>query len=338
MNLFSLLIFRPMGWILQLLYSFIQNYGLALIAFTVLIKLLILPLNVKSQKAMLKQQKLQPLMQEIQKKYAHDKDKQSQELMKLYKENDASPTAGCLPMLIQFPLIIGLYTVLRMPLSFMRGVNFNTPENINKVIELQKLVKGIPELAKSAGETFLNSSMKTLADNFQIEMSSFASTLADMGYTQFADWKVNFNFLGLDLSRYPSEFPLLSFIFGGESIPVETILSTLPLLIIPVLAGVTSWILAKMTQNKQKPSTAQANNGQTEDTAAQMNKSMTLMMPIMSLVFSYTLPSGIGMYWIVSNVVQMIQQKATAVIFKKKEDEIVVIDTIKKNGKNGKNR
>ncbi len=338
MNLFSLLIFRPMGWLLQLLYSFIQNYGLALIAFTVLIKLLILPLNIKSQKAMLKQQKLQPLMQEIQKKYAHDKEKQSQELMKLYKENGASPTAGCLPMLIQFPLIIGLYTVLRMPLSFMCGVNFNTPENINKVLELQKLVKGIPELAKNAGETFLNSNMKTLADNFQIEMSSFASSLADMGYTQFADWKVNFNFLGLDLSRYPSEFPLLSFIFGGESIPVETILSTLPLLIIPVLAGVTSWILAKMTQNKQQASAAQANGGQTEDTAAQMNKSMTLMMPIMSLVFSYTLPSGIGMYWIVSNVVQMIQQKVTAVIFKKKEDEIVVIDTIKKNGKNGKNR
>lgn len=334
MNLFSLLIFRPMGWILHLLYSFIQNYGLALIAFTILIKLLILPLNIKSQKAMLKQQKLQPLMQEIQKKYAHDKDKQSQEIMKLYKENGASPTAGCLPMLIQFPLIIGLYTVLRMPLSFMCGVNFNTPENINKVIDLQKLVKGIPELAKTASDAFLNSNMKTLADNFQIEMSSYASALADLGHTQFADWKVNFNFLGLDLSRYPSEFPLMSFIFGGESIPAELIWSTLPLLIIPVLAGVTSWILAKMTQNKQPAAKTQDGN---EDTAAQMNKSMTLMMPIMSLVFSYTLPAGIGMYWIVSNVVQMIQQYATTKIFKKKEDEIVVIDTIKKNRKDSKN-
>lgn len=337
MNLFSLLIFRPMGWILQVLYSFIQNYGLALIAFTVLIKLLILPLNIKSQKAMLKQQKLQPLMQEIQKKYAHDKEKQSQELMKLYKENGASPTAGCLPMLIQFPLIIGLYQVLRMPLSFMRGVNFNTPENINKVIELQGLVKNIPELAKNASDTFLKSTMETLANNFQIEMSSFAATLSDMGYTQFADWKVNFNFLGLDLSRYPSEFPLMSFIFGGETIPMETIRATLPLLIIPILAGVTSWILSKMTQAKQQK-TQQASAGSAEDTTAQMNKSMTVMMPLMSLFFSYTLPSGIGLYWIVSNVVQMIQQYVTTMIFKKKEDEIVVIDTIKKNGKNGKNR
>ncbi len=337
MNLFSVLIFRPMGWILQVLYSFIQNYGLALIAFTVLIKLLILPLNIKSQKAMLKQQKLQPLMQEIQKKYAHDKDKQSQELMKLYRENGASPTAGCLPMLIQFPLIIGLYQVLRMPLSFMRGVNFNTPANINKVIELQNIVKGIPELAANAGDTFLNSTMETLANNFQIEMSSFAATLADMGYTQFADWKVNFNFLGLDLARYPSEFPLFSFIFGGNTIPMETIWATLPLLLIPILAGVTSWLLAKMTQMKQK-NTQTANNAQAEDTAAQMNKSMTLMMPLMSLFFSYTLPSGIGLYWIVSNVVQMIQQYVTTKIFKRKEDEIVVIDTIKKNGKNGKNR
>ncbi len=336
MNLFSLLIFRPMGWILQVLYTFIQNYGLALIVFTVLIKLLILPLNIKSQKAMFKQQKLQPLMQEIQKKYAHDRDKQSQELMKLYKENDASPTAGCLPMLIQFPLIIGLYSVLRMPLSFMRGVNFNTPENINKVLDLQNLVKSIPELAKTAGDTFLNSSMETLANNFQIEMSSFAATLSEMGYTQFADWKVNFNFLGLDLSRYPNEFPIMRFLFGGEVIPMETVWATLPLLIIPVLAGVTSWMLTKMTQNKQQAQ--QTNTGSTDDTSAQMSKSMNVMMPLMSLFFSYTLPSGIGLYWIVSNVVQMIQQYVTNKIFKRKEDEIVVIDTIKKNGKNGKNR
>ncbi len=331
MNLFSILIFRPMGWILQVLYTFIQNYGLALIVFTVLIKLLILPLNVKSQKAMLKQQKLQPLMQEIQKKYAHDKEKQSQELMKLYKENGASPTAGCLPLLIQFPLIIGLYQVLRMPLSFMRGIDFNTAENINKVLDLQRIVKTIPELAASAKDTFLNSTMEMLANNYQIEMSSFAAKLSDMGYTQFADWKVNFNFLGLDLSRYPSEFPLLRFIFGGAPIPLETLWATLPLLAIPVLAGVTSWILSKMTQNKQK---TQNTTVQAEDTSAQMNKSMTIMMPLMSLFFSYTLPSGIGLYWIISNVVQMIQQYVTEKMFNKREDEIVVVDTIKKNRKN----
>ncbi len=334
MNLFSVLIFRPMGWILQLLYSFIQNYGLALIVFTVLIKLLILPLNVKSQKAMLKQQKLQPLMQEIQKKYAHDKEKQSQELMKLYKANGASPTAGCLPMLIQFPLIIGLYQVLRMPLSFMRGINFNAAENINKVIELQKLVGENAALAATAKNGFLTGTMENLANMFQIEMSSFASSLTDLGFTQFADWKVNFSFLGLDLSRYPSEFPLFSLLFGGEFSEAQ-FWATLPLLLIPVLACVTSWILAKMTQNKQKDNPQQSStNSATAETTEQMNKSMTLMMPIMSLFFSYTLPAGIGLYWIVSNVFQMIQQYWTTTIFKKKEDEILVIDTIKKNRKN----
>ena len=337
MNLFSLLIFRPMGWLLQILYSFIQNYGLALIVFTVLIKLLILPLNIKSQKAMYKQQKLQPLMQEIQKKYAHDKEKQSQELMKLYKENGASPTAGCLPMLIQFPLIIGLYQVLRMPLSFMLGVDFNTPENINKVIDLQRLVSENATLAATAKDGFLTGTMENLANLFQIEMSSFASSLANLGQSQFADWKINFDFLGLDLSRYPSEFPLFSFLFGGQ-LDEAQFWATLPLLLIPALAGITSWILAKMTQNKQKNTQQTSTSTTAEDTTAQMNKSMTLMMPLMSLFFSYTLPAGIGLYWIVSNVFQLVQQHVTNVILKRKEDEIVVIDTIKKNRKNGKDR
>lgn len=95
-NIFTWLIVQPMGFIIELIYNFIPNYGVALIIFTIIIKLLILPLNLKSQKSMVKQQKLMPQLQELQKKYANDKEKLNKEMMELYQANGANPASGCL--------------------------------------------------------------------------------------------------------------------------------------------------------------------------------------------------------------------------------------------------
>lgn len=330
-TIFTWLIVKPMGFIIKLIYDFIPNYGVALIIFTVLIKLLILPLNLKSQKSMVKQQKLAPQLQELQRKYANDKDKLNKEMMELYRANDANPASGCLPLFLQFPIIIGLFQVVQKPLSYMLGINFNLPENINKVINLQQIVAGSEALAQSAPNGFLNMTMEQLANNFQIAMSNFASNPAVQG---FSDWVINFNFLGLDLSRYPSEvWGPLSALLAGQISPA--LLSTLPLLIIPALSGLTSWALSKMTSSSTPQPQAQPG---ADDTAASMTKSMSLMMPLMSVFFTFTLPSGVGLYWIVSNVVQIVQQYFTVALFKKKEENTVVVDTIKKNRKDRKKR
>lgn len=327
LNIFSLLIVRPMGFIIELIYNFIPNYGVALILFTILIKLIILPLNLKSQRSMVKQQKLAPQLQELQRKYANDKDKLNKEMMELYKANDANPASGCLPLLLQFPIIIGLFQVIQKPLSYIIGIDFNLPENINKVINLQQIVANNAELSAVAPNGFLTMTMEDLANNFQIAMSNFAANPAVQG---FSDWIINFDFLGLDLSRYPSEvWGPLSMLIGGQISP--SLLSVLPLLAVPVIAGLTSWLLTKMTPSN--PAQNNTTSGGPEDTAASMNKSMTLMMPLMSVFFTFTLPSGVGLYWIVSNVVQMIQQYFTVKYFKKKEENSVVVDTVKKNRK-----
>ena len=331
-NIFTWLIVQPMGFIIELIYNFIPNYGVALIIFTIIIKLLILPLNLKSQKSMVKQQKLMPQLQELQKKYANDKEKLNKEMMALYQANGANPASGCLPMLLQFPIIIGLLQVIQKPLSYMLRINFNAPENINAVINLQQIVANNPDLSATAPAGFLTSSMADLADRFQIAMSNFAANPAVQG---FSDWIINFNFLGLDLSRYPSEvWGPLNALFVGQVSP--QLWATLPLLLIPALSGLTSWMLSKMTpQNTPQPSptsgaTAEANP------AASMSKSMMLMMPIMSILFTFTLPAGVGLYWIVSNLAQMVQQYFTIAYFKKKEENTVVIDTVKKNRKDRK--
>lgn len=328
-NIFTWLIVQPMGFIIEFIYNFIPNYGVALILFTILIKLLILPLNLKSQRSMVKQQKLMPQIQELQRKYANDKEKLNKEMMELYQANGANPATGCLPLLLQFPIIIGLFQVIQKPLSYMLRVNFNAPENINKVIELQQIVANNPDLSAMAPGGFLESTMEGLANNFQIAMSNFAANPAVQG---FSDWVINFNFLGLDLSRYPSEVwgPLNSLLTGQVSPQLWT---TLPLLLIPVLSGLTSWLLSKMS-GSNSPQTSAAADG--TNTAASMNKSMMLMMPIMSILFTFSLPAGVGLYWIVSNVTQMIQQYFTVAYFKKKEENTVVIDTVKKNRKDRK--
>ena len=117
LSLFELCITRPLGYIISLIYNFVQNYGLAIILFTIIVKLILLPLQIKSQKAMKKQQKIQPIIAELQKKYANDQQRLQQEMMKVYKENNVSMTGGCLPLLIQMPILIGLYRVIQSPLG-----------------------------------------------------------------------------------------------------------------------------------------------------------------------------------------------------------------------------
>lgn len=328
MDIFTWLIVRPMGFIIELIYNFIPNYGVALILFTVFIKLLLLPLNLKSQKAMAKQQKLAPQLQELQRKYANDKEKLNKEMMELYQANGANPASGCLPMLLQFPIIIGLFQVIQKPLSYIMGIDFNLPENINKVINLQSFVANTPELAGMAPGGFIDATMENLANNFQIALSNFAAAVGNT-LEGFGEWVINFDFLGLDLSRYPSEaWSALNSLMNGKLSP--EIWGALALLIIPALSGLTSWLVSKMTQANQ-PQTAAAN-----EQAESMNKSMTLMMPLMSVFFTFTLPSGVGLYWIVSNVTQMVQQYFTLKYFKKKEENVDVIDTVKKNRKDRK--
>ena len=140
----------PIGYLLDWIYQIVGNYGGALILFTLAIKILLLPLGLKQQKSMTKMQKLQPQMTALQEKYKNDKNALSQETMKLYKEYGVSPMGGCLPLLIQLPILFALYRVIYAPLTYMchmgadaiaelaKGLNFELTGNIMEQIELAK--------------------------------------------------------------------------------------------------------------------------------------------------------------------------------------------------------
>lgn len=291
-----------MGWIIQQIYNLVANYGLSIIIFTVLIKLILLPLNIHSQKAMKKQQKVQPIIAQLQEKYKNDQEKLQREMMKIYKENNISMAGGCLPMFIQFPILIGLYQVIQKPLSYLKGVDWMQQAVIDKVYMLRDaMASSIGSLAQQTEEQLANMS--------QIQLSNWAGIVNGPS----DPWVINFNFLGLDLSNVPSE--AFGYIMRLDFSDWSKIL----LLLIPILAVVSALLTNKITM-------LQTGQNKTNDNsqASQMQKSMLWMMPLMSGFFTLTLPSGLGIYWIISSVMQIIQQLVLNYYFDKKGEEIVV--------------
>ncbi|MBQ8862456.1 MAG: YidC/Oxa1 family membrane protein insertase, partial [Clostridia bacterium] len=130
--MYTALIVEPFGWLLKVCYNLVGNYGVAIIIFTLLSKLVILPFQMKSKKSMMEMQKLQPKLRELEKKYKDDKERYALETQKLYKKEGVSMFGGCLPMLITLPIMLGLYSVVRQPLTYIFDI---TPDQLNALAE-----------------------------------------------------------------------------------------------------------------------------------------------------------------------------------------------------------
>lgn len=270
-------LYNAFGYVLNFIYGFVSNYGLAIILLTLFIKIILLPLSLKQQKSMTKMQRIQPKLKEIQEKYKDDKDKSAQETMKLYKEYGVSPMGGCLPLLIQFPILIAFYSVIREPVEYMLGYS------ADKIASMLKAVG----IKNSSGAQILLAKKEGL---------------------------INFDFLGLDLSANPWD-ELKGIMADGK---INWIVLTV--LIIPILACVTTYLTSKVSSaiNKSKKEektpenkpqrilSAEQKTGNA-NTGESMTKSMTYMMPLMTLFFTFTLPAAMGLYWTVSNVLSIVQ-------------------------------
>ncbi len=304
-----------LGWILQFFYRLVGNYGVAIILFTIFIKLLLLPLDLKQKKSMAKTQKLQPLLNAVQQKYANDKEKLSQETMKLYQKYGINPMSGCLPMLIQLPIIFSLFYVIRQPLMYMMGVGFDEAWRVGEAYNEWAVAH--PDLALKAKDgtamilTYAknNSTLaaneiqvaRIIADNPEILKSSF---LTPELVNKLSN--INFDFLWMDLSQTPNWRKIFAMLGG-----VMPTLSDALLWFIPILSGASAWLssyLMKPKQPKEEKHRVLAENEKPKENAsADTMNSMSMMMPFMSVFFAFTLPAGVGLYWIVSNLIQIVQ-------------------------------
>ncbi|MBO5098747.1 MAG: YidC/Oxa1 family membrane protein insertase [Clostridia bacterium] len=282
MGAFSLLITTPLGYIISFIYDLVQNYGLAIIIFTILVKFIMLPLVVKQQKSTVQMKMVQPELQKIQKKYANDQQRLSQETMKLYKKYNISPAGGCLPLLIQLPIILGLYQVITRPMQYILHMGTDLIQKIANVLKDGGFItEQIANYATKQNQITVASAM---ADNLAFVEEKVGTALST----------INFDFFGLDLSLTPQ--------LSNPSI----------LWIIPILSAVTAYLSGKIT-------TKLSGN----DQAAEQMKTMNIMMPLMSGYFCFIMPTGVGLYWVMSNVIQVIQQVVVTKIMLKKEENTI---------------
>lgn len=275
----------PFGWLLSQIYNLVGNYGLAISIFAVLVQLVLLPITAKSKKSMMKMSRLQPRIQEIQRKYADDKQKQNEELQKLQREEGASMgCGGCLWSLIPLLILIPLYSVIREPIYYLLG---ESQEVVDKIVEITgatgayaqvSAARLIPEFADAIREAIPDISANTLAG-------------------------IRFNMLGIDLGNIPSFN-----VFGWDAWDWAHI----GLFIIPCLSA-GSQVLQMLISQKMNNSVITDDKGmQDKETAeksqsAQTSKIMMWMMPIMSLWIGFTVPAGLSLYWFIGGVIRTVE-------------------------------
>ena len=314
----------------------IPNIGLSIILFTIVIYLLMMPLTVKQQKFSKLSAKMNAELQAIQAKYKNKKDNESmmkmnEETQAVYAKYGVSATGSCVQLLIQMPILFALYRVIYAMPAYVGKIKDAFFPLVDELIaqpgsaEFIQTFKDAAMFTKQfSNEAFTGGNMEYIRNTFidvlnrasTLEWSSladkFPSLSADVSMTVETLEKYN-NFLGLNIGNSPS-------FIVKEAVSAGSYLMVVAAIAVPVLSAVTQWINTKLMPQPE------SNNSQ-DNTMASSMKTMNYMMPLMSAIFCYTLPAGMGLYWIAGSVVRSIQQ----VIINKHIDKMDLDELIKKN-------
>lgn len=278
----------PFAWLVRLFYNLTNSYGVALILFTLVIKLIMLPFQMKSKKSMMRMSRVSGQMQELQKRYAKNQAKLQEEMQKLYEEEGVNPMSGCLWSLIPFPILIALYSIIRQPITHFMMLSKDVLQTVvQSAADAGVNLTNIVMMDKATGTPALKDGLYQLASYGQINL---VKAVQEMGLSTPEGWfDMNYNFLGLDLTATPWEY-VKSFTFTWAVIGV---------ILIPILAGLSQFVFSKLTMKTQP---------QADAAGGASMKSMMYMMPLMSVYIAFIMPAALGVYWIAQSVFSLIQE------------------------------
>ena len=282
----------PFGWLMGWLYQVTNNYGIAMILFAVCVQMALLPLTAKSKQSMMKMSRIQPQMQEIQRRYANDQQKQSEALQKLQQDEGVSMGGSCLWSLIPMFILIPLFTVIREPITYILGCG---SEVSAQIVELLR------NLAPEAFGTNVAYAQVTAAQLIPQYAAEIQALIPEIKETVLAG--INFDFLGINLGSVPT------FAFWKwEAFDWATI----GLFLIPLLSAGSQIVQTKIMQKQNNSVITDKNGVQDEEMAKnsqanQTTQSMMLMMPLMSLMIGFSVSAGLSIYWFTGGVVRTIQ-------------------------------
>ena len=310
------------GYVLNIIYEIVKNYGLAIILFSILLKILLLPLTIKQQKTLKKSQKLQGKLKEIQDKYSNNPEKLNQEMMDLYKRENLSPFSGCFSSIIQIILLLAMFYLVSKPLTYMKKLNTDEINSYKEAIVQEQGENSVsttyPEISivkyinKKINNPEVNNTENienvdnTVTETVENENNNTETEIIEKEKINIdEDLYINMNFLGLDLNSIPKDNYKDWKVF-----------------IIPLLYIVSSCISIKITTAQTKNTEKKEENKDAEpDMTDQMNKSMTWMMPILAVSVSLIAPLGLALYWLVNNILMIIERIVIDKFIVPKEEE-----------------
>ena len=294
----------PLGWLLHFIYQFIPNYFVSIFLFTLLVRAITFPLSLKSQKSQADRAKLAPRLERLQKKYAQDKQKLQQKQMELYEKEGVSLTGGCLPMIVQMVVLFGIISVIYKPLTHLQKipsavsdtaiVTVTNPvdENGNDILTPNKITQADANPNSYYRELRM---LKVLSANQgEVVAAIDAMDPAQRGELSGADYyeqmqaiRRNFDFFGRTMLDNPFSG------FGDINI----------LWLIPLISGLTALVSSLISMRFTKMATS----GEQQPGQGCSNVMLLVLMPAFSLFITFTVPGGVGIYWICSNVIAVAQ-------------------------------
>ena len=305
------------GYVLNFIYEIVKNYGLAIIIFSILVKVLMIPMSIKQQKTMKKSQKIQGKMKEIQFKYKNNPEMLNKATQELYKSENMSPFSGCLSAIVQIILLFAVFYLVRSPLTYMKKIDTSVTNKYSKIIRENNLSTNSAypeiEIIRELGN-IRDLKDKNVEENSENSSEEQEKTdLSEIKDEELDSLYINMDFLGLNLAQVPTKS------------------SDWKAYIIPILYVLVSIISLRVVNNtnkkdkKEKPEENKDEKSLTKpedefDPMEQMNKNMNMMFPVMYLAVALIAPLGLALYWLMNSLLMIVEKLILNKLLKDEEE------------------
>lgn len=291
------LLLTPFVWVLMLFYELFDNYGIALILFAVLVKVILFPLSIKAKRSMIQMNMLNGQMQKLQKMYGNNRDKYNLEVQKLYEKEKVNPMGGCLWSMLPLVILLPLYAIIRQPLTYLMNLTPDVISEVARVVDWNNAAVSAGWIKEAADFANVGYNQLYLASLITPENIGAVQAVAEGARV------INFNFLGLNLAQMPQwQFWTWSSVDWAH----------IGLFLMPIVSA-GSGLLFSLIMMKTNAVNQQSQNAAANST----NKTMLIISPLMSLWIGFAMPAGLSVYWISQNVLSMLQEFLAGKLLKK---------------------
>ena len=316
------------GYVLNFIYNVVKNYGVAIIIFSILVKVLMIPISLKQQKTMKKSAKIQAKMKEIQFKYKNNPEQLNQATMELYKSENMSPFSGCFSAIVQIVLLFAVFYLVRSPLTYMKKIDENVINKYSKIIrendlstnsaypqiEILRELDNVKELKNKETPVEANEGDESSEEQQQVDEK--IKDLSEINDEELNNLYINMDFLGLNLAQVPTK----SSDWKAYIIPILYVITAVISLRVANSTQLKDKKVSKEEQEENKDEKALTKPEDDFDPMAQMNKNMNMMFQVMYLAVALIAPLGLALYWLMNSLLMIIEKLILNKLLKDEEE------------------